>query len=54
MQQCPNPGEYPVIFEVYADPPRLQWVCTDHYKVLIEFKLATDAPDDLVNAFFKN
>lgn len=49
MTQCPNAGEYPVIFEVYEDVKRVNWVCKDHYGVLIEFKLAKDAPDSLVN-----
>jgi hypothetical protein len=50
MKQCPDLGEFPVIFEVPEDPPQVRWVCEEHYKFLIEFKMAKDAPDDLVNS----
>lgn len=48
MQQCPNAGTHPVVFEVREDDNRLtQWVCDDHYPILIEFKLATDVEESL-------
>jgi len=52
MEQCPSLGEFPVLFEVNEDPPVVRWICKDHYDVLIEFGLAKDAPDDLVNNQF--
>jgi len=41
-QQCPNPGTHPVIFAVRGKP-RVQWLCTEHYDVLVALGLAKDA-----------
>ena len=50
MEQCPDVGTFSVVFEVNEDPPRLRWVCKEHYDYLIEFKLAKDAPDELIRS----
>ena len=41
-KQCPNEGTHPVIF-VVPGKPRVQWLCTEHYDVLVPLGLAKDA-----------
>lgn len=41
-KQCPNEGTHPVIFAV-PGKPRVQWLCTEHYDVLVPLGLAKDA-----------
>jgi hypothetical protein len=41
-QQCPNPVTHPVIFAV-PGKPRVQWLWTEHYDVLVPLGLAKDA-----------
>ncbi len=33
---CPENAVHPVVFEAYSDPPRLQFVCDDHYGFLLK------------------
>jgi hypothetical protein len=50
MEQCPDEGTFPVVFEVPEDPPIVRWVCKEHYDFLIEFKMAKDASDELIRS----
>lgn len=52
MEQCPNVAEVPVVFEVSVDPPRVQWVCEEHYESLTEFKMARLATDNEIREQF--